>query len=156
MNEEQKNYIDNAIKTHIHDGNFSQQIRALDIYDLRRFILYRIKPSDLVLTTGTSVGGDFVMPFGGLILEVGATVDTAGSTGTMQIDINNNAVTILDTKITIDSGEKTSRTAAIPPFVSKVGANFKTGDIFTFDIDTVQTTPAMGLTMFIDVIVTTY
>lgn len=150
------NPIQEAIHEHIHDGNFSQRIRALDIFDLRRFILYRIVGPTTSDTVATSVGGDFVMPFSGVVLEVGATVDTAGTTGTMQIDINNNTASILTTKITLDSTEKTSRTAAILPVIDQTMANFKTGDIFTFDVDTVQTTPAMGLTIYMDVVVTTY
>lgn len=112
-----------------------------------RYILYRVLSPTTIEATGTTVGGDLVMPFSGTMTSVGATVDTAGTTGTTQLDINKNGTTILSTKITIDSTEKSSRTAAIPPVISV--PSFVTGDIMTFDVDTVQTTPALGLTFFL-------
>lgn len=114
---------------------------------ITRYILYRVLAPTSTDAVGTTVGGDLVMPFTGTLTSVGATVDTAGTTGTTQFDINKNTTTILSTKITIDSTEKTSRTAATPPVISV--STFTTGDILTFDIDTVQTTPALGLTFFL-------
>lgn len=115
--------------------------------EIIRYILYRVLAPTTTEATGTTVGGDLVMPFTGTLTSVGATVDTAGTTGTTQLDINKNTTTILSTKITIDSTEKTSRTAATPSVISV--PTFVTGDIFTFDVDTVQTTPALGLTFFL-------
>lgn len=113
-----------------------------------KYLIYRCVASTTSDATGTSVGGTWVAPFSGTVTAVGATVDTAGTTGTTQLDINKNASSILSTKITIDSAETSSRTAATPPVIST--ASFSTGDIFTFDIDTVQTTPAMGLSIFMN------
>lgn len=154
MTPEIQSTIDQAIKDHTHDGNFSQRVNSLDVFNEQRAILYRVLGPTTVIATGTSIGGDLVVPFSGSILDVGATVDVAGITGTMQLDINVNATTILSTKITIDTAEKTSRTAAVPSFVSLT--NLNKGDIITFDVDTVQTTPAQGLTFFIIFFVTTY
>lgn len=114
-----------------------------------RYVLYRILDPTTNNATGTTIGGDFVMPFGGTIEEVGATVDTAGTTGTLTVDINKNTNTIISTKITVDSAEKTSRTAATPYVLSVRG--FNKGDIFTFDVDAVHTTPAKGITIFMRV-----
>lgn len=47
-----------------------------------------------------------------------ASLTTASSTGAVQVDVNVDGVSILSTKITIDEGEKTSVTAAIPPVLS--------------------------------------
>lgn len=114
-----------------------------------RYILYRCINSIANEFVGSSVGGTLVMPFDGTITDIGATVDTAGDTGTTQLDVNNNGVSILSTKITIDDGETDSRTATTPPVIST--PDFVTGDIIDFDVDTVQTTPAQGLTFFINI-----
>jgi hypothetical protein len=151
--QEARAYTDQMIQDHVHDGNLAQAIDGSDIFDLRRYVLHRIIDSGTSNTAATSIGGDFVWPFGGQIVEVGATVDTAGVTGTMVIDINNGGTTILSTKINIDTTEKTSRTAATAEVVSN--AVFAEGDIYTFDVDTIQTTAAKGLTIFFSVLVTT-
>lgn len=83
-------------------------------------------------------------PITGTIVEIGAYVVTAGTTGTMQVDVNKNGSTIMTTnKITIDSTETSSRTAATAPGLTTT--SIAAGDLLTFDIDTVQTTPAKGL-----------
>ena len=148
--------IDAELKSHTHDGNNSGQVSALDLSDFRRFILYRIVAATTDTATGTTVGGDLVMPFSGRIIEVGATVDTAGTTNTTDIDINVNGSTIMSTVITIDSGEKTSRTAAAAPALTTASIEVDKGDILTFDIDAISTTAAKGLTIFLVVLVTTY
>lgn len=143
---------------HTHNKIDSLPVVFNNLEQRTRFIEYRLVDSATTLTTGTKVGGDFVMPFAGYVMLetnlVGATVDTAGTTGTMSVDINKNGTTILGNKITIDTTEKTSRTATTPPQVSAYQNTFIIGDIFTFDVDTVQTTPAMGLTVFIKAVET--
>lgn len=168
--------IDNAIKSfasdkrysvadipaHTHNGTDSNPVDFSVVSNRTRFALYRIVDADIDTAVDTTVGGDFVMPFNGYITAVGATVDTAGTTGTTDIDFLVNGVSVLTTKVTIDSGEKTSRTAATPSVLNtqynSASAtsyiNFVTGDIFTFDIDAVSTTPAKGCTVFINIIET--
>lgn len=69
------------------------------------------------ITTGiTKV--TFRMPFAMTLTSVRASLTTASSSGTPTFDINESGVTVLSTKITIDVGEKTSTTAAIPPVIS--------------------------------------
>lgn len=144
------------IPAHMHNGSDSLRVDFSNLQNKTRFVLYRIVPSTDDTVVGNVIGGDFVMPFDGYVTEVGATVDTAGVTGTTTVDINKNGTTILRTKITIDSAEKTSRTAATPAVLNTVSSvnSFVTGDIFTFDVDTVNTTPAKGLVVFINVIQT--
>ena len=147
-----KNDFDLAIRTHTHDGNGSQSVNSLNVFADYKYILYRIVAPTTANAVATKVGGDLVMPFSGSVFEVGATVDTAGTTGTTQIDVNNNGTSILSTKITIDSAEKTSRDAATPSVINMTLPDFKVGDIFTFDVDTIQTTPALGLTVYLMVV----
>ena len=136
--------LEERMNTHSHTS--SDLTRALVT---NRYLVLRLHASATAAATGNGIGGDYVMPISGSITEVGVTVDTAGTTGTLTVDINKNATTILSTKITVDSGEKTSRTAAALPVISST--TFTTGDIFTFDIDAIHTTPSSGLTVFMNI-----
>lgn len=147
-------YTDNPIPDHIHNGFDISRINYVDLWNRTRFILYRILAPLTSCAVATKVGGDLVMPFGGHIDHVGATVDTAGTTGTMTIDVNKNGTTIMPTtKVSVSSGSKTSRPAN--PVITVGSGSFLIGDIFTFDIDAVHTTPALGLTIFMRVVETT-
>lgn len=84
------------------------------------------------------------------ITGVGAYVYTAGTTNTTDIQIRNvtDAVDVLSTKITIDSTEKSSRTAATPAVIDTTKDDIVTGDLLAFDVDAISTTPAAGLTVW--------
>lgn len=126
----------------------------LSIINTRKFIIYRCV-GDLVNTSVTNnVGGYIVMPFSGYILNggIGATVDTAGTTSSTTIDINKNGSTILSTKITIETTETDSRNSATQPVLIPNMVKFSVGDKFSFDIDTISSTPAKGLSVFMNVV----
>ena len=116
-----------------------------------RYILFKVLDPTTAHTVSTTVGGDLSLPFTGTITEVGAWVDTAGTTGLATIDLHLNGTTIMTTnKITIDSTEKTSRTAATAPALTTTAVTV--GDIITVDIDTpLQTTAAKGLAIWLGV-----
>ena len=70
------------------------------------------------LTTGTSAV-TFRMPYKFRLESVKASLTTAGSTsGVTDTDIKADGVSILSTSLTIDAGEKTSKTAATPAVIS--------------------------------------
>jgi len=109
-----------------------------------RHIIFRASSSLDLLTTGASVGGSFESPISGVIEEIGAYVDTAGITGTMVVDVNKNGTTLMTTdKISIDSTETSSRTAATAPTLTTT--SLAVGDLLTVDIDSLHTGPAKGL-----------
>lgn len=115
-----------------------------------RFLLIRVVESATNCAVGTTKGGNVELPFTGTITEIGAYVDTAGTTGTMTVDVNLNGATIMTTnKITIDSTEKSSRTAATAPALTTTAVTV--GDLLTIDIDAIHTTPAKGLTIRIGI-----
>lgn len=143
------------VPVHSHNGTDSVRFDFNNLDNKVRFILFRIVDSLSNTTVANVVGGDFVIPFNGYVTSVGATVDTSGTTNVTTVDINKNGTSIMKTKITIDSAEKTSRTAAIPSIVNPTIQQFSTGDIFTFDVDSVSTTAAKGLTVFMNVVDTT-
>jgi len=114
-----------------------------------RYIEIRLLEATTDHTVAT-VGGEFRVPRAMTIKNVGAYVDTAGVTGTATIDINEAGTTILSTKITIDTAEKTSETAAAAPVISD--SAIAADAILTFDIDVIQTTAAKGLVVWMEVI----
>lgn len=81
------------------------------------------------------------------LVDVHAYLVTAGITGTTDIQIHNltDAVDMLSTKLTIDSTEKGSDTAAIPAVIDTTKDDVVTNDVLRIDIDAVQTTAPKGL-----------
>lgn len=81
------------------------------------------------------------------ITAAGAYVYTAGTTNTTDVQLRNvtQAADILSTKITIDTTEVSSRTAATPAVVNASEDDLTTGDRIAVDIDAVSTTAAKGL-----------
>lgn len=81
------------------------------------------------------------------LVEVHAECITAGTTGTMDIQIHNvtDAADMLSTVITIDSGETGSDTAATAPVIDTNNDDVTTNDLLRVDVDAVHTTAAKGL-----------
>jgi len=84
---------------------------------------------------------------GYVLSSASAKVITAGTTGTMDIQLHNvtTAADMLTTKITIDSTETSSATAATPYVIDTDNDDVSTGHVIRVDIDAVHTTPAQGL-----------
>lgn len=76
-----------------------------------------------------------------------ARVITAGTTGTLDIQIYNvtQAVDMLTTVLSVDSGETGSDTAATAAVVNAGNATVAAYDLLRIDIDAVQTTAGKGL-----------
>lgn len=111
----------------------------------QHYVNLRVLGPSTVCSVRSSVGGVFEVPTAGGIVEIGAYVDTAGVTGVMTIDVKKNGASIMATKITIDSAETSSRTAATAPAIGT--SAFNAGDLITVDITGVQTTAARGLSV---------
>lgn len=81
------------------------------------------------------------------LVAVAAQVQTAGTTNTTDIQIANvtQAADMLTTKITIDSGETDSSTAATAAVIDTSNDDVATGDRLRIDVDAVSTTPPKGL-----------
>lgn len=91
------------------------------------------------LTTGTAKA-TFRMPYAFELEDVRASVTTAPVGADIQVDVNENGVSILSTVISIDSGEKTSTTAVTLPVVSDT--TLADDAEITIDIDQVGSTTA--------------
>lgn len=116
--------------------------------ELKTFMV-RLVESGTDQAAGTTIGGDYRISSRAITVKAVRTYcDTAGTTGTYTVDINEAGTTILSTKLTVDSTEKSSETAATPAVISD--ANIAADAIITFDVDAVQTTKAKGLVVCID------
>lgn len=133
------NLIDGRIFSKTAGGVITQIGNAVKYIE---FILVE-KTTDV--TAVAAHGGDFRLPFPGVIVDAGAYVDTAGTTGTTNIDINIGGVSIFSTVITIDSTEKTSSTALAPRVINAATDNYTTDAIITIDVDSISTTAPKGL-----------
>lgn len=81
------------------------------------------------------------------LVGVHDAVGTAGTTGTTDVQIRNatDGVDMLSTKLTIDSGETGSDTAATSAVIDTAHDDVATNDRLFIDLDAVSTTPPKGL-----------
>lgn len=84
------------------------------------------------LTSGNSKV-TFRTPCAFELTGVKASVNTAPVGSPLVVDINKNGTSVLSTKLSIDAGETTSVTAAIPPVL--IATTFASDDIISVDID---------------------
>lgn len=120
-----------------------------------RYVLFKVvaNGASWPANATTTVGGDLEVPFTGTITEIGGYVDTAGTTGTAVVDVNLNGTTLMTTnKLSFDTAEKTTRTAATAPTLTTTAVT--AGDLITVDVDTNHTTKAQGLTVRLGIRVT--
>lgn len=84
---------------------------------------------------------------GANLVSVAMNVYTAGTTGTMDVQIRNvtDSQDMLSTKLTIDSTETDTSTAVTPAVINTTYDDVATGDKIAIDVDAVQTTKAKGL-----------
>lgn len=82
----------------------------------------------------------FRIPYVFTVTGVRASVTTAPTGGPITVDVNESGTSILSTKLTIDAGEKTSKTAATPAVISD-SALVDDAEI-TVDIDVIGSTIA--------------
>lgn len=101
----------------------------------------------LALTVGTNKV-TLPMPYSMTAVEVRGFLVTPQTSGTIfTADIKKNGVSILSTLITIDNGERTSKTAAIPPVIST--SALTDDDVITVDVTQIGDGTAKGLKILI-------
>ncbi len=109
-------------------------------------------------TTDTAVADDLVhfhvpASMNGMnLVSVHAEVITAGTTNTTDIQIANDTqgADMLSTKITIDSGETGSDTAAAAAVINASEDDIATNDLIRVDVDAISTTAAKGLVVTLE------
>jgi hypothetical protein len=131
-----------------------KKITPINSVFFNRTIIIKVLPDAIPTYVGNGIAA-FTIPLAlnGLVLsavagDLGAHVYTAGVTGTTDIMIHNltQAVDMLTTAITIDSGETDSSTAVTAPVVDTANNDVTTADVIRFDIDAISSgTAANGL-----------
>lgn len=133
------------------DTNVGLDIKMKGTGKFRRPAIVEIMAIDPPTNTSTGDAKSFFRvpeELNGMNLTgVAASVYTAGTTGTTDIQIRNktDSQDMLSTKLTIDSAETDTSTAATPAVINTSYDDVATGDILAIDVDAVSTTPAKGL-----------
>lgn len=112
----------------------------------KEVIILAITANTADVATGTGLQ-TFRLPYAMTLQEVRASVTTASADGLLTVDINETATTVLSTKLTIDSTEKTSTTAAAAAVISD-SALADDAEI-TIDVDGMTNTAAKGLKVYL-------
>ncbi len=108
--------------------------------------------------TNTATGDNaatFVVPneLGGMdLVDIEGFVKTAGTTGTLNmtlVNVTQASAEMLSTALTIDSGEKTTATAAAPAVIDTGQDDVAALDELQVNIDGVHTTPAKGFVLIL-------
>jgi len=105
---------------------------------------YINKLGDETTDATTGVKNTLYMPAAGKIHSVAAGATTATSGGALTLDVHKEGTTIFSTKITIDSGETDTSTAATPAALTTSPTSFAAGDKLEFEVDS-TTAGAAGL-----------
>lgn len=151
MPPEIKQFIEEQIRLHRHDGNSAEQINYPDIFDLPiQYLQFEVFGAGIDTATGD---GKYYLhiPSGldGLTLvEVHGLVAVAGVTGTLDVQIANvtDSVDMLSTKLTIDTTEVGSDTAASPAVINESNNEIQENDVLRIDVDAIHSgTAAKGL-----------
>lgn len=110
----------------------AQAIAGLAPYDL----VVAISDETTNITTGVAKV-TFRAPRAITLTKIKASLSTSSSSGNPAFDVNKNGVSMFSTTLTVDSGEKTSETAATPAVLSST--TIAADDEITIDIDTAGT-----------------
>jgi hypothetical protein len=146
--------VEMMIREHRHDGNDAWQVNFPDLFfgELHAPLEYfQVKVFDFGTDVTTGDGKYYIhIPKqlrSAILSEVHAEVITAGTTGTTDIQIANvtQSVDLLSTKLTIDSAETGSDTAATAAVINQVNASIAENDLIRVDVDAVSTTAPKGL-----------
>ena len=120
---------------------------AFELTIPKQTIIASVTGEDETLTTGAGKI-TWQMPYAMTVTAVRASVKTAPTGSTINVDINEGGSTILGTAITIDIGETSSATAATPPVVSDT--DLADDAVMTIDVDQVGSgTAGVGLKVYI-------
>jgi hypothetical protein len=149
--------VELAIASEINTGTDAARAVTPDALAGSNFGIRTIEVMVFGPTTPASTGDGkiyFVIPpaFNGMnIVNAYARVITAGTTNTLDIQLRNvtDAVDVFSTKLTIDSTEVSSTTAASAVVINASNDDVASHDLFAIDIDAVHTTPSQGLIVYI-------
>jgi len=121
----------------------------------KRNVQLTLLAKDTDAVVGEEVGGyTYTVPSsldGWKLVEAQASVRVAGTTGTLDLQVHNitQAVDMLSTVITVDSGAVSSYTAAASSVVNPANNSLTSGDQIRVDVEAIHTTPSKGLAVIL-------
>lgn len=150
--------VELATTAEINTGTDTGRVIGVDEFVATQFATKAIQITCFDYTTDIATGdgkGYIVVPAslnGFDIVTVHAKVITAGTTGTSDVQIANvtDSVDVLSTKLTIDSTETGSDTAATPAVINTANDDLATNDVLRIDVDAASTTKPKGLIVTIE------
>lgn len=122
-----------AREDHVHDISTAGDARYARRATFPVLIGVALSDETTALTTGAAKL-TVRSPFAFTLTDVRASVNTASTSGTPTVDINEGGTTLLSTKLTIDANEKTSTTAATPAVISDSAIADDAELIFDIDV----------------------
>lgn len=141
------------------DGDFvllydltASAVRKVSAGIMRRTVYIQLEPFGMAQSTDWAIGDGnayTIIPAeldGWNLVSIVGVCRTAGTTGTGDLQVNNvtQAADMLSTKLTIDSGETTSATAATAAVIDTANDDVASGDVLRIDCDAKHTTAAKG------------
>lgn len=129
----------------IYLDNLSNELGTHSHTDPYPLIAVAVSDETTALTTGAAKV-TFRMPQAATVTQVRSSLTTASSSGLVTVDINEDGVSILSTKLSIDSGEKSSSSAATAVVMSDTA--IAADSEITIDIDAAGT-GAKGLKVYL-------
>lgn len=132
-----------AIGTGLDDNLRAIQAGVAQLYtDITESIIVVCSDETTAIAAGTNKIR-FRMPYAFTVSGVRASLNSACTTGTFTVDINEAGTSILSTKLTVDAGEATSTTAATPAVISDTA--LADDALISIDVDNAGDGTATGL-----------
>lgn len=119
------------------DGLVTSTERNTTLGDTEIGFAFSDETSDIEVGTAKVT---FNMPFAMYLTDVIVSLSTAPVGSTFIVDLNEDGTSVLSTKVSVDSGEHSSATAATQPVISD--NNIANNSLMTIDVDQVGSTTA--------------
>lgn len=132
--------------TSIDAGSLKYCLSGVEVF-MQRFAV-----AGNISAAGTDIANSFTAMEPYRVIGSDIYVGTAGTTGTMSVDLNKNGTTMFTTKPSLATTAAYSPT----PFTADSGSSLALGDKVTLDIDTVHTTAAIDLYVQLYLVPTRY
>lgn len=131
-------------------GGEKQELPSNDDLSITKSVQIIVFPKSDSVTSGTFKSEPIYIPLeldGANLIGVFAAVDVSGTGSVTSIQVRNvtKSANMLSTELTIDSGEKTSGTAATPAVIDTLNDHVSSNDELAINITLVPATAPKGL-----------
>ena len=105
----------------------------------KAFMQVRAILSSTDLTVVNNIAGKVLMDFAGNLISGRLILDSSGTTGNSIVHVINGTSNVFSTQLQVDTGEADSNDSVVTPVIAN--SAFAVGDIITFNVTEVQTSP---------------